>query len=451
MVLAIAIGGVGILQFLFFRAEQFRLIDQRIESTASLLISSDLSNAELKEFEEAEDIIRDVVGGEKLNQFVIIYNRRGDIVYRSKNSYLLPDNLSVQERWQTIEGEGHFIRVLTVPLTPQQTKAGERRRTIQVGIILDEELLRWRSLGRHIVIYSILILILILLTTITLSQSLLTPLVKLAQYIRYLGSQFDEGQLAKTSPEQFLNMTVKPDSSNDEFGQLVEEARLLHTRMLKGLKKTQTWTAQMAHELKTPLTILRNCLERSGQTQNQEERGQSLREALEEVSHLNTLINGFLEWNTAENFPMSADELHAIRMKNMLEDLVAKVNRQNQDRLQLKGTSDMTVFARPGFVQQAVSNLLLNALKYSPTNSKVIVELKENILNIQDEGAGVPDSVLTNLGQPFNYGNKDNHGFGLGLAWVSTICQKYDWQLSFEKNAIGTEAKIAFPLETESP
>ena len=86
LILVAALGILGTTQFFLFRAEQDRLIDQRIESTASLLISSDITNAELKEFEEAEGIIQDVVGGEPLNQFVIIYNRKGDVKYRSSNA-----------------------------------------------------------------------------------------------------------------------------------------------------------------------------------------------------------------------------------------------------------------------------------------------------------------------------------------------------------------------------
>jgi signal transduction histidine kinase len=72
-----------------------------------------------------------------------------------------------------------------------------------------------------------------------------------------------------------------------------------------------------------------------------------------------------------------------------------------------------------------------------------------NALEIEDRGPGIPRDVAERIGQPFNYGHKGTGGFGLGLAWVSTICHKYGWTLSFRAaNAgIGSIARIDFPVE----
>ena len=62
----------------------------------------------------------------------------------------------------------------------------------------------------------------------------------------------------------------------------------------------------------------------------------------------------------------------------------------------------------------------------------------------------LPKHVLENLGQPFNYAHKTPHGFGLGLAWVTTICRKYGWELIFSNRSggIGFCAMIQFPKQT---
>ena len=124
--MTLAIGAVGVLQYLIFQAEQYRAIDQRLEATASLLLSSRLTTAELKEFEEADDIIEEVIGGERLNQFILIYGRKNEVLYRSKNAYLLPDDLSVRDKWQTLDVEGNYIRILTLPLLQQARSAGQQ-------------------------------------------------------------------------------------------------------------------------------------------------------------------------------------------------------------------------------------------------------------------------------------------------------------------------------------
>jgi signal transduction histidine kinase len=447
LVLTLSIGAVGILQFMLFRAEQWRLIDARIESMASLLISSDLSSAELREFEEAEDIILRQVGGESFNQFVIIYNRKGQEVYRSRNVGPLPDVIPRDQQWQTIESEGRLIRVLSLPLTAE-THPSEKHRMLQTGLVLDEDLLRWKSLSRQMIISGALVIALILLTTFLLTEALLKPVASLARYLRHLGTQIDAKQLVTGLPEAQLPVL----SGKGEFVQLVNEVESLRHRIAGGLRNTQAWTAQMAHEMKTPLTILQNSVERARVAEKQAERDLALNEATSEVAHLNSLISGFLEWTAAENFPGGTEELHAVRLGVMVSELVEKIGRQYPERLELEGESTLTVFAKRGFVKQAISNLLTNAIKYSPSDRPVRVRLGHRYLSIIDAGPGLPADVQSHLGRPFNYGSTENHGFGLGLAWVNTICHKYGWELSFDRvQEAGIEftvAKIIFPEDS---
>lgn len=447
--LTAAIGFVGVLQYAIFQAEQYRAIDQRLEATASLLLSSRLTTAELKEFEEADDIIEEVVGGERLNQFILIYSRKGEVVYRSRNGYLLPDEIPTKEKWQTLEVEGNYVRVLTLPLSPQ-THPSDRRRTIQVGLIVSEDLLRWRLIERHVLIYGALIVFLIALTTFILSRSLLAPLTELAGYLRFLSSRFDPrqtigGMEPPPSPPRAKSMT----KSKDEFSDLVRAVEGVNETIAQNLKRTQAWTAQMAHELKTPLTILRNSLDRAARAESAAAARASVQEAIAEVGHLNRLISGFLDWTAAEGYSTAVGDLHAIRLGAAAREIVERIGRDHPGRLSLEGDSNHLVFARPGFPEQAISNLIGNALKYSPGDAAVIVRIGGRALEIVDEGPGIPESVLSRLGQPFNYGRKDAGGFGLGLAWVSTICQKYGWSLSFDPRAgaRGTVARIEFPAD----
>lgn len=442
--MAAAICSVGVLQYVLFRSEQYRLIDSRIEATATLLLSSDLTRSELKDFDEAETIIQEVVGGDRFNQFIIIYRRTGEEMYRSSNASVLPSNLPRDEKWQTIETQGHFIRVLTLPLArPGHGKHDTR--ILQTGLILDQDLLRMRTVSRHVVIYSLMILALILLTTFWLSETLLLPLKELAHYLRHLSSRLEfSPDLTQSEPP------VPPiKDEDDEFGLLVTEARRLRDMIGYGLKNTQAWTAQMAHEMKTPLTILQNSLESARAEADNARRESALKSASDEVSHLNALISSFLEWSAEENYPELAEDLHAVRLGAVARDLVDKFERQYPGRIRLEGDSAMRVFAKRGFAHQAVSNLITNAIRYSPEGSQVIVRLREDRIEVIDRGPGLPPHVVERLGQPFNYGSKDKHGFGLGLAWVRTICRKYSWILEFrraeENGAQITVASIAFP------
>ena len=457
IVMALAITSVGILQYALFRGEQYRLIDSRIESTATLLLTSDLSTAELKEFEEAEDIIAEVVGGERFNQFIIIYDRNHRELYRSPTAESLPEQIPLEPKWQQIEADGHFIRVLTVPFAKSSKstnlKEGRQTRILQTGLILDDDILRLKNVSRHVILYSIMILCLILLTTAWLSETLLRPLKELAQYLRYVGGRFSESPV---QPEIIPPISLVK-AGDDEFGQLVKETYRLRDLIGKSLRNTQVWTAQMAHEMKTPLTILQNSLERARTEADATARDRWLEEASNEIGHLNGLISSFLEWSAAENFPRVEEELHASRLAQTAKNLAEKFELQYPGRIRFSGDSKITVFAKRGFMQQAISNLIMNALRYSPTEAPVTIELNDRAIKICDEGPGLPDSVLQHLGEPFNYGRNDTRGFGLGLAWVRTICSKYDWELSFRREMRmrdGTEktstvAQIIFPIEED--
>jgi signal transduction histidine kinase len=443
--MALAVGSVGVLEYVLFRAEQYRLIDSRIEATATILISSDLSSAELHEFEEAEDIIHEVVGGERFNQFIIVYGKGGKELYRSPNAVGLPDKIPTDNKWQTIESDDQLIRVLTLPLTTRHPGYTTPTRTLQTGLILNEDLLRLKSVSQHVIGYSVVILCLILLTTAWLSQALLRPLKELAQYLRHLGSRLDSSDRSPPIPMM--------KAGDDEFGMLVKETELLRDAIGKGLRNTQAWTAQMAHEMKTPLTILQNSIERVQDEDDKKIVERGLSEAKAEVEHLNSLISSFLEWSAAENYPGTADDLHAVRLDQAARGLVEKFEHQFGARVKLIGESSLTVFAKRGFVLQAISNLLTNALKYSPPDSEVVIQISPTAVEILDEGPGISKAVREHLGEPFNYGITSQHGFGLGLAWVQTICRKYGWSLTFERKPIPkdglsrpvTVARIEFP------
>ena len=329
---------------------------------------------------------------------------------------------------------------------------------MQVGLIVSEDLFRWRSVGRHILIYGALILFLVLLTTVLLSQSLLAPLTELATYLRFLASRFDPRQpAAQQGPAPAPPLIQYMKAGNDEFAELVNAVEAVNETVAMGLKRTQAWTAQMAHELKTPLTILRNSLERAARSSASPECLESVQDAVAEVSHLNQLISGFLEWTLAESTPTeAAGDLHALRVGVVAAEIAEKIGRAHGGRLRVEGDSARVVFARPGFLEQAISNLLINALKYSPASQPVVLRISSDALSIEDQGEGIPAEVLSNLGQPFNYGekagkNKNDRaggGFGLGLAWVTSICHKYGWELAFSPNGpSGTIARLQFPPE----
>lgn len=429
---ALAMFAIGLVQFLLFRSERARLIDSRIEATASLLISSDLSHSELQDYEEAQSTIEEVLGGERYNQFVVITDKSGEIFYKSRSSAdELPDKIPADQKWQTIEEDGHILRILTVPI-------GDR--ILQTGLIQDAELVRVRDMNRLVLIFSVIFLNVFLIVTVALSRVLLRPLQELSKYLRYLTQNFDRSVVLGKLDAQFP--ALPRGSERDEFGQLVTEVQLFSAKVAEGLHRTQIWTAQLVHEIKTPLTVMMTRLNKAETQAKSPDVLQSISEAKQEVYELSELVSQFLEWSQAENLPPGSEELHALKLRKTVEEYVLRLQSglpgANQERIRLQFGNAVTdqdiIFVHAQFIEHIIGNLITNALKYSPTNEPVDVIVENDSISVLDRGPGLPDEVIAHLGQPFNSGgNGQSRGHGLGLAWVATICRRYNWNLSFSR------------------
>ena len=425
---------IGIVQFLLFRSERARLIDSRIEATASLLISSDLSHSELQDYEEAQSTIEEVLGGERYNQFVIISDKNGEIFYKSRASAdELPDHIPTDQKWQTIEEDGHILRILTVPI-------GDR--ILQTGLIQDSDLVRLRDMNRLVIIFSVIFLNVFLIVTVALSRVLLRPLRELSKYLRHLTQNFERsvvlGKLDVQFPSQLRG------SERDEFGQLVNEVQVFSAKVAEGLHRTQIWTAQLVHEIKTPLTVMMTRLNKAESRAKEPQILQAITEAKQEVYELSELVSQFLEWSQAENLPPGSEELHALKLRKTVEEYILRLQsglpEANQNRIKLHFNANVTdqdlIFVHAQFIEHILGNLITNALKYSPMDQPVDVVVENDSISVLDRGPGLPDEVISHLGQPFNSGgNGQSRGHGLGLAWVATICRRYHWNLSVSRTS----------------
>jgi len=108
--------------------------------------------------------------------------------------------------------------------------------------------------------------------------------------------------------------------------------------------------------------------------------------------------------------------------------------------------------------QRAISNLLDNAIRFSPPNGiiflSLIVEEKDFTIEIQDQGPGIPDKDVRNVFKPFfrGIGQKDSSGYGLGLAGVKTIVESHGGRVSAgNAESGGAIFTVVMPLGTNEP
>jgi signal transduction histidine kinase len=425
------LSGVGInyVHAYFYKTQRLKLIDRQItESSGILLRSQDFNRAVLNPL-AIEETISKVLQGARIGKVFVVRDKQSQIYYQSFNVSLLNADLPTQPEWVTVLTENEYTRVRNIPLE----KSGL---TLQVGLVLDRNFLDWEIVDLRLINYVMGVVISIFLASVILTLILLSPLRLLIVHLKEATSNLINLKDVRPLPSRLTDYTSGFWSKSDEFSSLLSAVQKLIDRINLNYKLTRSWTFQMAHELKTPLAIIR------AETQAKAKSGalpqQYASSIVEEVDHMSETINQFL---------------HALRMSSVVKTVASRLDKLGENRLRIQLKSDFSVFANPIHIDQLIANLVTNSIKFSPRSESVELILDGRSLTVRDHGGGIPVEVRERLGQPFNVGSTENSeavGNGLGLAWVATVAKLYDWDLKIQSGPNGSEVRINFPAQGDA-
>lgn len=438
--LILAAVGINLVHVYFFKSQRLKLIDRQIAESSTTLLKSKEFNISVKKTAMLEEIISKVLKGARIGKAFVLRDSNGRIIYQSFNVGLLNTELPIQPEWVAVETETEYIRVRNVPLPGKNL-------ILQVGLVLDRNFLNWEILDNRVINYVIGIVISLFLASVLITLVLLSPLRLLIGHLKEATSNLVNLKDVQPLPTRLTRYTHGFWAKSDEFSGLLSTVQKLIDRINLNYKLTRSWTLQMAHELKTPLAIIRAETEaKKKENILSEKYAQSI---IDEVQQMSEIISQFLDWAELENSQLQKD-LHALRMKAVVKAVTTRLEKISPGRVQLQLNSDFSVFANPIHLDQLITNLVTNALKFSPTTEKVDLILSNHLLIIKDYGPGVPQEVKERIGEPFNVGSHDVEGLagnGLGLAWISTVAKLYQWEFDIRSSTSGTEAIIHFPQE----
>jgi two-component system phosphate regulon sensor histidine kinase PhoR len=222
-------------------------------------------------------------------------------------------------------------------------------------------------------------------------------------------------------------------------------------------KKTQQikadLVANMSHELKTPITILKGYLETIIQhLDNSELSRELISKALDNVDRQNSLINDILKLNkleTAADFPEEEIDLNNI-ISDCIEILRPKTQKKNIN-INYKGVQAYREIKGNKFlVQEIFFNIIDNAINYNKENGRIDIEseIENNSLKIKirDTGIGIPDESKDRIFERFYRVDKGRSrttgGTGLGLAIVKHAADILNWDISLSSGARGSTFTI---------
>ncbi len=215
--------------------------------------------------------------------------------------------------------------------------------------------------------------------------------------------------------------------------------------------------ADVSHELRTPLTVIQGNVEGilDGMYPADEAR---LRSILEETQVLSRLIEDLRTLSLAESGALQLRK-ELTDLGELVRDTVAGFASQFKEKeisleLDLARLEDVSV--DPQRIREVLSNLVSNALRYTPSQGVVKVGLvesgsgleKEALLFVQDNGPGIESSDLPHIFERF-YKSSDSGGMGLGLSIAKYLVEAHGGRIWAESDGQGTKISFTIPQTSE--
>lgn len=262
----------------------------------------------------------------------------------------------------------------------------------------------------------------------------------------------------------------------DEVGQLAQAFSKMTAALFRRLEASDRFAADIAHELKNPLTAARSTAESLGYAKTDEQRGQLIEQIQLELKRLNRMIT---EISSASRLDaeLARQQREPVPFVELLDNVTSTIFKDKAAtlgvELQLKvppGTAhdNLTIYGNDSRIAQVVTNLVDNALSFSPEGSKVVISVLRDgpdvELRVDDEGPGIDEENLEKVFARFwtyrptaisSRGN--NSGLGLNIsreivtAYGGTIRAENRYRVSGDRSSERLGARFIVRLPGALP
>ena len=278
---------------------------------------------------------------------------------------------------------------------------------------------------------------------------------------RALSPVLSVARTAQSITSSNLSLRIPPRQSGDELDYLIETLNQMIARLENSFRQIRQFSTDVSHELRTPLTILRGQLEVALMTaKTSDQYRDAIVDSLQDIERLSQIVRALLLLSQAETGQV-------ILQRQMLDlsTLVTELCEQFQIPAEGAGVTlsaavpvqAVTAAADRVQIERMLSNLLSNAMKFTPPGGKVEVELRQvrdvAQLTVCDTGRGIPPEHLPHIfdrfyrvGQPSP--ESPEKGLGLGLSFVAWIVKAHGGTIDVQSEpGKGTNFRIELPLE----
>jgi len=235
-------------------------------------------------------------------------------------------------------------------------------------------------------------------------------------------------QIASRDPQQL--QPVHPAAAPEEIRTLLEALNGLFQRVENTLEGERRFTADAAHELRTPLAALQAQLQVAQRARDDDERERSLNQLQSGLSRAAHLVDQMLQLARLDP-ESSLPDPQAVDLATLAEavcaDLGPQILARNLD-FDLEAESNAVVTGQAEWLRVLIRNLVDNAVRYTPEGGQVRVAIHRNgshiELSVSDSGPGIPVEERESVFRRFHRLNQGSQpGSGLGLAIVARIAE----------------------------
>ena len=320
-----------------------------------------------------------------------------------------------------VRGSGEIIGVVTVGKPVQtfgQFVAAARSRTLYVGL------------------FSV---VAVLVLAVTVSVWLVRPFGLIGDYARYVRDQpgFHPGRLLRRA---WALLRAAYDEMRDA---------------LAGRNYVADYVQTLTHEVKSPLSAIRGAAELLQEPMDEAQRQRFLDNIQRETLRIQEMVDRMMELTALETRRV-LETLEGVAVLPVLEELAHAAQgaaAQRQIRITVDDSADATVEADPFLLRRALSNLLDNALDFSPNSGVVALGLHLDgrwaCITVRDDGPGIPTYAQDKVFEKFySLARPHSHkkSTGLGLSFVKEIAALHGGRISLRNRSDGTGAVATLSL-----
>lgn len=241
-----------------------------------------------------------------------------------------------------------------------------------------------------------------------------------------------------------LSERVPVSPTRDEFRELALTMNQMLDRIEKSFKSQERFVADASHQLLSPLTILKSSLEsKLSQTQLDPDFRKYVEGQEIEVNHLIDIIKDMLLLARLDA-GLHVKMFSSIHLEEIILKVVSSLQRRSHSQQQKivfnivdNDHSSPKVIGDPDLLKHLFYNLIENAMKYSPSQSQIRIDLiwedTHSIVKVSDEGPGISNAMAPLLFERFSRAPEMSQmsGYGLGLAIVKKISDLHKSAIEF--------------------